>query len=563
MNSEIDTTLSERFTRRHWLVLALAAVVYIVVTVANWSRGYIDFGDGNYMYIGRRIAEGAVVYRDILAPQPPCHLFLGALVVKIAALFGAASPLYFFRGTSLILHLATFALIVLLGRRAWGRPTAAVVAGLVWLWLPIGYWWSIAWQSEPLENFFLLAMILLSLRGNRWSDVGAGIFAALAGLTNATAAPFLLVLIIYMAIRAPRRAVRMAIPCVVLVGVVTAVLQIWTDGAYLNNVVFNQVGTYPNQSLGYFLQYAVHKLTSQGFGVLSQEGAFLFLALIGFARFWRESPLAPIARGGLGWFFLATLSSIVYVTKGGTMDYIFSLSEPAVAILAGGELVAWGRRWKGVASPNEKLLRIVAVAILVLFALGPGVHFYGRLFGRQLYELPARDVLRIRREIQTNSGPDDLILAPPYYAFDADRRLWSDYSELFIWTMKYRNEVREQNPDGEGWSKIREMAAALRARRIALAVFEMDQTGRIGEVMDALRDAYVPLPVGNRREGGGQYLVQTRNTRLGIFVPLDPNPTESDLAKQEERWRAFKADLIQAYGEDGVRKNFGVWFKNI
>ena len=54
-----------------------------------------------------------------------------------------------------------------------------------------------------------------------------------------------------------------------------------------------------------------------------------------------------VARGGLAWFCLATMGSLVYVTKGATMDYIFSLSEPAVAILAAGELGAWARRGRG------------------------------------------------------------------------------------------------------------------------------------------------------------------------------------------------------------------------
>ncbi len=29
--------------------LALLAIVYAAIVVPNWNRGYLDFGDGNYM----------------------------------------------------------------------------------------------------------------------------------------------------------------------------------------------------------------------------------------------------------------------------------------------------------------------------------------------------------------------------------------------------------------------------------------------------------------------------------------------------------------------------------
>jgi hypothetical protein len=63
-------------------------VLYAALVVTHWGEDYIDFGDGNYLYISSRIADGMVLYRDIMAPQPPCHLYLGALLIKIGRLIG-------------------------------------------------------------------------------------------------------------------------------------------------------------------------------------------------------------------------------------------------------------------------------------------------------------------------------------------------------------------------------------------------------------------------------------------------------------------------------------------
>lgn len=545
----------------HWVALALLALIYAVVVISTWSLGYIDFGDGNYMYIGRRIAEGAVVYRDILAPQPPCHLFLGAAVYKAAELIGLAEPLYAFRCVSLVLHLITLWLVVRLALRAWGHPGTALTAGAIYLWLPIGFWWAMAWQSEPLELVFLLAMVLCALPGTWRSDVAAGCFAALAALTNATAAPFLLVLIIYIAVAAPWRALRMTVPCVALAGLVVGALQWWTGGAFLDNVVFNQVGTFPGDTPGEFLAYARSKLISQGAKILALEGGFIFLAILGVWRLLRAPALDPLPRVGLTWYLIATFGSILYLTKGGTVDYIFSLAGPSLAILAAGELAAWAGRWKSVDVYDWGaglhlgmvpfiLPKLAALGVLLFFLLGPGLNFYALLFTQRAWELPEAETLSIRRVIRDHSEPDERILAPPFYAFISERRLWRDYSELFIWHIKYWNDRRAGDADGEGWAAGRAMAEAIAGAELPLVILELGQTARIPEVQAALRARYVPLETWPRR---------TVNTRLAIFVPLEDPADPEAHRRAEERWDRFLERIAAEYGTDAERI-YALWY---
>ncbi|MEN6624748.1 MAG: glycosyltransferase family 39 protein [Candidatus Sumerlaeia bacterium] len=538
---QTNTTL--QFKLNHYLLFILLGFIYVIVAVAEWSYGYIDFGDGNYMYIGWRIAQGAVVYRDILAPQPPAHLYLGAVVYKVAQ-WTNIEPLWAFRGASVLIHLVTLGLIAALARRAWGKPSVAVVAVAIYMWLPIGFRWALGWQSEPLEIVWLLAMMLAALKGTRRGDIAAGLFATLAAMTNATAAPFLLVAIMYMLCVAWRRALWMAVPSIVLAAAIVAVMESFTGGYFLDNTVFNQMGTYPPDFWAYAL---FDKLLPQSANVIIIEGFFLFAGLLAVARYFKSSPLDRISRGGLGWFFVVTLGSILYVTKGGTVDYIFSLSEPAVAILAAGELVAWAHRWwrmeDGEPAVAQRLAGVPIALALAFFALAPGAAIHWKLWRQDIYELPQAQTLEVRSLLRDYSKPGEKVLAPPFYAFLARRELWGDYSELFIWTVKWRNDLVANNPDGEGIRKVLAMAADIKARKIPIVILEMDQTGIIPNVMNALREQYQPLQPN---------VIRTNNTKLGVFVPA------TDKAEQARRWEDFQSGLVKVYGMGGVRK-FGMW----
>ncbi|MCH7719131.1 MAG: hypothetical protein IIB21_06635, partial [Chloroflexi bacterium] len=166
-------------------------------------------------------------------------LFLGAFLIKLSQWAGLGSALYVVRAFSLILHLATFLLVVDLARTVWGRAWAGPIGGIIYLLLPIGLSWSLGYQSEPLEMLFLLLMIRFALKGGRATDVATGVFGALAAFTNATAVPFLFVLIVFMLIRNPRRAAWIAVPAIGIAAAVITPLEIWTGGAFLENVFLN------------------------------------------------------------------------------------------------------------------------------------------------------------------------------------------------------------------------------------------------------------------------------------------------------------------------------------
>jgi hypothetical protein len=466
-----------RYRPIHFILIALAAATYCAFVIPQWGEAYIDFGDGNYIYIATRIADGVVVYRDILAPQPPAHLFAGAGLVKLSRLLDQPNPILTIRVFSLLLQLATFLLVVRLAGRAWGSAGAGVTAGVVYFLLPLNLWWGMAYQSEPLELFFLVSMMNFALARSLRGDLGAAVAGSAAAFTNATAVPFLAVLIVYMLVVNFRRGLRIAVPAVVIAAAVIAATEFYSDRTFLATAVLDQTGTFPPDD---FRNYALGKLSREGYDILRLEGIFIVVALIGLFRYLRRSPLDAETRGGLAWFALATMASFVYVIKGGTVDYIYSLAGPALAVLGAGvwlELFRPAPRnaergWREV---FDTVLPRVGGLVFVFLLLLPMIDFYAGLWTQRVYELPDLDhavklpdgrpganVQQVAYWIEQYSTPGEAILAPPFYAVVTGRKIWGEYSELFIWTIKDHNDRRAEDPEGEGWKKTRELAGAIR-----------------------------------------------------------------------------------------------------
>ncbi|MCX7625986.1 MAG: hypothetical protein N2Z21_07235, partial [Candidatus Sumerlaeaceae bacterium] len=256
------------------LLLYAALAVYCLVAISHWNEGYIDFGDGNYLYISWRMANGAVLYRDVLAPQPPMHFVTGWILAKTAQLLNLPT-LPTFRAFSVVLHALTAFLVARLTRLAasgllssYQATCAATLGGIFYLLLPIGFWWSSGFQSEPLEIVFLYAALLMLVHGNSTKTaVVGGILAALATLTNMTAAPYAVFFMIYLAVRERHKFAPFVSMFFAVWGSITALLE-WKTGAYLENVIFNQVGAFPRKEFlppgDSLFTYAWHKITSEG-----------------------------------------------------------------------------------------------------------------------------------------------------------------------------------------------------------------------------------------------------------------------------------------------------------
>lgn len=504
-----------------WKYLALSVIcacIYTFVVSLNWNEGYIDFGDGNYLYISSRLVDGLVLYRDIMAPQPPLHLYLGYLIQKFARSVGF-EPLYTVRFFSLALHLATFVVVYCLALRIFNCIKTATLAAIIYLFIPIGFWWSLGYQSEPTEIFSLLLALYFFLHHQPPGLIFSAFFGVLAVFTNMTAAPYVFFTAFYAVVR--RRSLWpyyiVTLICLLIFGMFIAEAL---TGAYFQNVIFNQVGTFPKKELSQesLLNYALRKITNEGKDVLVWEGGVILLAILGLLHFIRHSshPLKEY----IAWYSFFSLCSIVFVSKGGTMDYIFTLGEPYVALFAGYFIVLI---WNQITPLNFSLssvirldkdsiplLRFCLLFGLIIVTFGIGVRFIVATLKEQTYELPEREVKKVKYYIQKYTQPGDAILSPPFYAFITKRKVVEEYSEIFIWTIKYWNERLVFKTPAEGVRKVENISRAIYNREIPLIILDLAQTARIPEIRQAIDQGYQPLL---------DEPFQTLNTRLQFYIP--------------------------------------------
>jgi hypothetical protein len=524
MESSATFTAAMPLSRRGAALLVSAAcAAFLALIFTHFKLGYVDFGDGNYMYISWRLSEGAVLYRDILAPQPPVHLYLGALIALISRFLH--SPTLPFRVFSAVLHCAVAITVYFCAVRVTGGNSArdraasrlaGVLAAIIYLVLPLGFWWSIGYQSEPTEILLLMLSFLLLISWDPGKSVLAGFLAAVPPLVNMTAAPYTLFSIGYVLLRQRRLFLRYCLPVVLLVGAVIAGMELWTH-AYLENVILNQVGSFPRKEFlpkGQNLwTYATGKIWREGGDVLRLEGYFVFTALLGLLHYSRRG--SPEHREYVSWYAFFSLCSILYVSKGGTMDYIFTIGEPFVAIFAGYFIFTFVKSLQRGAvklawvSDLSSWASYTVAAVIVLIALTPGALYSWATLNQRTYELPEDETLRIVDQVRTNVKPDGLVLAPPYYAFLAGRHIAKDYSELFLWSLKYANE-RQDKQEGRGVKTVLQIEDLLKHKKIDYIVLDLDQTGRIPEIKQAIERNYVPVRASEFR---------TLNTRLQFYKP--------------------------------------------
>lgn len=540
-HSPAEESSHEPRSRAAVVILGAFLVFYAILTISTWGWTYWDFGDGNYLYIAGRVNEGTVLYRDILAPQPPLHTMLGAAALRVGDLV-FPHPLYGVRAYNLLVRLAQIVLLFLLADRLFRCRARALAGALIFAFLPIGFWWSLGYQSENIENVFLLLALWQLLRWDARGALLAGIASGLAMHCNMTAVPYFLENLLFLAFRRPRMILQYALGAIGVWGAGAGLAYFLSDGYYWGNVIANQVGTFPRTDIlasmeggpQSFREYATGKIIREGGKVLELEGGLILAALTGLGlTLGRTKPWHEVDRADeaavrqrlslefLAWTAVGMALSICFVMKGGTVNYIFVLGEPAVALFAADALVRLGRallpdraQWRALSLFNtQAFLRALAFAAILLLLWVTPVRNILATFREQQAELPEAEVLQLRAVIQDYANPGDVILAPPFYAFLSDTRVAGELAENYIWQIKYGNERFDLERHGkeprDGMAKMAEVAGMLERREVAFVLLDLNQTGRVPEIQAALQRQYQPLTAEP---------IRTRNVSLGLYI---------------------------------------------
>jgi hypothetical protein len=494
-----------------WLVIALS---YLFIFKLPVSRAYVDFGDGNYQYISWRMNSGIQLYTDILSPQPPFHLWLGSLIVKVASFFDCEAYLLF-RWTTHLIRVLTSLTLLGIGIRLFGHDLPcsagsecdpksgmgiALLASGLFLFLPEGYRWSAGYQSEHLEILFLCLGFLGAISPEKvWRTFG-GICAVCAVWTNMSALPFSLLLILMSWLRKPRCNLALLVSSLVALSL-AGICFCHAGSAYWENVWDNQVASIPLYPSAW-----LRSLYEHGTTILTWEGVFILLALMGIYRFssgnaWdrqdstQTKGIAPFQLT-ISLYGIISLGSGIYVIKGGTVDYIYCLAEPMVALFAAYTLVQWfSNLIKPSTAPLQFLTKgVVLIGCLVVLlwqplrlASGiraqvmPGIDLPDVSEGR-LIEFSEVEVQTLAQVIEELSEPGEMIWAPPYLAALTKHPIAMDLSETYLWWVRWYQSVSEGKPDVGVDQMLKGLTDLIKKQALAFLLIN-DRTGQWGQLL--------------------------------------------------------------------------------
>lgn len=404
--------------RAPWIVAYLVAGAAILALLHIWrGESYWLFSEGVYLGTARVVADGATLYTEVAAAQPPTIFYLGAGLLELS------DSLLFVRGALALFALAVGAMVALIVARLTGRPGVALAAGLAALLTP----WTIREHAtltpDPLAAAPLLAAALLAARPGRGAGVLAGVLAALgASLKLAYLLPAAAV-----AIAARRRGAYAA--GALALAALTAIpsLAVW-GGAIWENVVGAQGDT----------GFQFRALPGQVAQTLWNLGPLL--ALAGLAYLARHRARDPALLRTTTALLLGSLALTGFFVKDGTyLNQLAAIEPVALALAVCG--VVWFLEDRSLLASRRRLGAVavagacafVAVQSATLLALPESPYGFGNPFLSRApgHELSEREV-ELAAEVARRCPPGVPYSGSPFIAFVADRPFPAGQPDRFI-----------------------------------------------------------------------------------------------------------------------------------
>jgi hypothetical protein len=426
--SDADSPLASlKMRRSFWASLILVAAIWHVIATRNsWRDIALQTDTGMWAYIGGRILDGALPYRDLWESKPPGIYYTFA---AMEALFGRGGDRPFFY-LDLVVTLAILALTLRLAMR---HARAAVGAGcgfacsVVLCHRVLADWGCNVEKFVALFEVLALGFVLDGAARSRKSKwINAGVCFGLAMMFKQTGAALAVVTILWLLIHRTRRPqFRGEIAC--LLG---GIAIIWAPTL----IAIGSAGMWP----GFWQQVIVFDFSRALFNRSEQNrlgsidhwravaqtlylgGVLIVPALLATLNWFRRiqmnapppSPTDDHSSGLIVGYFLATLVP-VFLAPFGYGHYLLQ-AAPAAAILLAWILegaISRKRRW-GIAL--GAILTCVAASSLpdhFVFTLNPQCDF------RQAYQmLSTRTYDQVRCISRNTQVSQSVMIWPPDYA---------------------------------------------------------------------------------------------------------------------------------------------------
>ncbi len=455
-------------------IFLLLAVLYGIAMWRIYSTQQTDVGS-DYAYASWRMSRGAMLYRDVLGQQTPLLYVLGAVVYRVWSRPDA------FLAIALAVRIITVVGVWLLARASGFGAVFAAVAVIMYMLLPMGFLFDVRFEPNILITCggVLCTLTLTRLSSRRALLAGAG--CAVFVLAKLTFAPLALALGAYLLFT--RRSLARPFILAAVGTLLTATLvgygvigPAYIDGAYLAHA--GSTLSAPNFVMS--LRY-----------VCNVEGMTALAALAGALLALRQK--GP--RRLLAFYLVGGLMTLGATISAGSLAPEMLAAEPAIALCAAlavrDALLAW--RQGRTARPVYARVAPFMVAVLVA-----GQFLEARDDMQAVASArPSLGLNCAARLLERAASTGLPVIAPPYAAFLAQRRLVVGLSDTFNWT------IRVRRGDSVARAQVGVVVDLLRHRRVSVVMMDDDH----------------PLPPRVTAAIGAYYTLEPSCPGLRVFRP--------------------------------------------
>ncbi|MGH2345520.1 MAG: ArnT family glycosyltransferase [Chloroflexota bacterium] len=448
-------------------VLLVLCVAYWLAAIRPSSHAYLDYVDGYYLYVSRRMAQGAVLYSGVMGVQPPGIYVVGA------ALFRLYDHLATARVYSGLLHCATILLVAAVSYRLTRRRAEALVAAAIYTAAPYGLLWSRLFDPNPLVTFLSLCS-LWALLGDRTRWAGAaGILAALALLTKVWYLPVGAITVLWLAVRRREQLAPFVAGAIVPAILAFALGTLSAGDAFRHGLLVQDASPFS----GSWFETSVYH-------VLSDDWPLLLLGLAGARAMWRRG---DDQHRLIALWIPCSCLVVLATVKEGTAWPVFQFAEPFLAVGAAAFLgcLSVGKRPAGSRSAARLLpspATLFVLLLLVLFAL-PAVR------GASTWPNSGEDSLA--RALRGAAPITQPVLAPPFYLYLSGRRGVDQFADINLWGQE------AERGDPQAVTALTAMVTALNRGAVPMVLAD-NRVRALTGVPEALRKHYRQLPLRDR-----------------------------------------------------------------
>ncbi len=418
---------------------------------------------GDYVYVAWQMSHGAALYRDVLGQQTPLLYLLGAVAYRLWARPDV------FLAVALGVRALTTVAVFALARASRFPPAAACGAALIYLILPMGFFFGARFEPNLLITLggVLCTLALTDLSPQRAALAGFG--CGLSIMAKLTFAPLVLVLAIYLLITRRSLLVPFVASTVGVLCLAIAVGLATVGPAFIEGALLAHVGsTLSGANFVVSLQYVWRV---EGFTVLAAiVGAVFAARQVGPGRL-----LALYLLGGL-----ATLGATISV---GSLAPEMLVGEPAIALCATFAVQRVVTIWRHHRTRrlSPRLVPLVLAALLLVVGQVLAVRDDALVLQVSQPSPQLICLVRLLHNPEYQHGP---VIVPPYAAFLAQRPLVDGLSDTFNWSIRVHRGERTAE------AQAKAIITAITNKQIALIAF--DDEALPPRVERAVRTLYSP-----------------------------------------------------------------------